>query len=49
MHDIPEHFPMPINSDGEGPEMDHMKVVRTICWSCLPDEEWPCEAAEQGA
>lgn len=47
MFDIPEHFPIPINSEGQGPEMDSEKVVSTICWSCLPAEAWPCEAEER--
>lgn len=44
MYDVPIHFPMPINEYGGGPEMDRWKVVRTICWSCMPEEDWPCEA-----
>lgn len=42
MYDLPEHFPMPINANGQGPETDESKVVRTICWSCIPEEDWPC-------
>jgi hypothetical protein len=37
---IPTHISMPINADGDGPEMDDDKVVDVICWSCL--ETWPC-------
>lgn len=44
MYDTPEHFPMPIHAGGEGPEMNEALVVRTICWSCPPEEDWPCEA-----
>jgi hypothetical protein len=44
IYDVPEHFPMPINAAGQGPEMDESLVVRTICWGCLPAEDWPCEA-----
>lgn len=45
MSDVPEDFPvshisMPINADGDGPEMDEAKVTEVICWSCL--ETWPC-------
>ena len=42
MFEVPEHFPMPINAAGQGPEMDEALVVRTICWSCIPFEDWPC-------
>jgi hypothetical protein len=34
------HISMPINADGDGPEMDESKVADTICWTCL--ESWPC-------
>ena len=44
MYDVPVHFLMPINDYGGGPELDPKKVVRTICWSCMPEEDWPCEA-----
>lgn len=47
MFELPEHFPMPINSEGQGPEMDSDKVVRTICWGCLPAEDWPCGAEKR--
>ena len=47
MYDTPTHFPMPINSEGEGPETDASKVVRTVCWSCIPAEDWPCEASRK--
>lgn len=40
--ECPTHFPLPIRADGEGPETNPELVVRTICWSCLPDEDWPC-------
>lgn len=43
MFDLPKHYPMPVNSEGEGPE-DPDKAVRTICGWCLPAEDWPCEA-----
>lgn len=49
MSDIPEDWPvppthisMPVNADGDGPEMDPDKVTDIICWSCL--ETWPCAA-----
>jgi hypothetical protein len=45
MYEIPEHFPMPINVEGNGPETDPEFVVRTICWGCLPAQDWPCEHA----
>jgi hypothetical protein len=34
------HVPMPINANGDGPEMDEEKVTETICWSCMTT--WPC-------
>lgn len=44
--DLPEdwttHISMPINADGDGPEMDDSKVTDVICWSCI--ESWPCAA-----
>lgn len=46
MYDLPRHFPMPINAAGQGPEMDESRVVRTICWSCIPAEDWPCKASQ---
>jgi hypothetical protein len=42
MHDIPEHFPIDINADGQGPETIYPLIVDTICWGCLPPESWPC-------
>ncbi len=36
------HISMPINANGDGPEMDPEKVTETICWSCI--ETWPCAA-----
>lgn len=47
MIEMPAHFEMPINEAGDGPEMDPDKVVAVICWSCLPDEEWPCKAIQE--
>jgi hypothetical protein len=55
MSDVPDehlelqlhtHISMPINADGDGPEMDPDKVVDVICWSCL--ETWPCAAYASG-
>lgn len=47
MYDLPRHFPMPINADGKGPEMDEALVVQTICWSCIPYEDWPCRGSRR--
>lgn len=41
-----EHFPLPLNAAGMGPETDLTKIVTTVCWSCEPVREWPCEAAD---
>lgn len=30
--DLDGHCPMPLNVEGQGPEMDPARVVRTICW-----------------
>ena len=45
MFDLPEHLPIDLNAEGRGPETDPAKVVRTVCWSCRPEQAWPCEAA----
>lgn len=45
--DISEHCPMPINAAGQGPELDKSRVVRTICWSCRPEQDWPCAASTE--
>ncbi len=37
---------MPINADGKGPEMDEALVIQTICWSCIPYEDWPCKGSQ---
>ena len=44
MHDIPEHFPLPVNAAGQGPEVDDALVVRVVCWTCR-DETWPCNVS----
>lgn len=31
MYDIPEHFPIEVNSKGQGPA-DHNEAVLTVCW-----------------
>lgn len=46
MIEVPDHFPMPINAEGQGPETDPEKVVSVICWSCIPEQVWPCDKAE---
>lgn len=43
----PEHFPMPINRDGEGPEPDPDAVTDVICSWCQPVEVWPCAKSLQ--
>lgn len=45
--EIPRHFPIDINAEGQGPETDPDKVVRTVCWDCMPEEEWPCEGSRE--
>ena len=32
MYEVPEHLPIPINSDGGGPETDPELVVDIVCW-----------------
>jgi len=32
MIDLPEHAPMPINAEGNGPETDPDKVIGIVCW-----------------
>lgn len=39
MYDIPEHFPLPVNSRGQGPEEDLSKIVSWVCW--CPDSLCP--------
>lgn len=31
MYEIPEHFPMPLNADGQGPA-EPAETVRVVCW-----------------
>ena len=32
MYDLPEHFPIPVNKEGQGPETDLAKVESYVCW-----------------
>lgn len=32
MFDIPEHFLIPVNADGNGPETDISKISAWLCW-----------------
>ncbi len=32
MFDIPDHFPITINADGDGPECDPTKITKIVCW-----------------
>lgn len=41
---ISDHFPIDLNAQDDGPELDPGLVVRTICAQCVPAEEWPCAA-----
>lgn len=36
MWDMPEHFPMPVNADGDGP-CSIEELDRVICWCSDPD------------
>jgi hypothetical protein len=45
MCELPEHLEVPLNRDGNGPEMDPERVVRSVCWTCM--EGWPCRASLQ--
>lgn len=36
MWDVPEHFPIDVNANGEGPAEPHERV-RTVCWCPLGD------------
>jgi hypothetical protein len=42
-----EHFPLPLNAAGLGPENDPARVVTTVCWTCEPVQQWPCEIARE--
>ncbi|MBO1269902.1 hypothetical protein [Arthrobacter cavernae] len=44
-----EHFPIDINAFGQGPEADPALVVAKVCWSCLPEQAWPCKTALEQA
>lgn len=32
MFDVPEHFPIPLNNYGQGPEEDIAKIEWWVCW-----------------
>ncbi len=42
MYEIPEHFPMEVDEDGQGP-VDPQDAAATICWTC--GTLWPCRAS----
>lgn len=32
MYDLPEHFPMPVNAEGNGPVTDAADIAMFVCW-----------------
>lgn len=44
MFDLPDHLPMDINANGQGPA-DPDEAVATVCWTC--GTTWPCSASTE--
>jgi hypothetical protein len=36
MFELPDHFPIPVNADGDGPALDG-EAVLTVCWCGNPN------------
>lgn len=37
MFEVPEHFPIPVNDQFQGPEEDMTKIATWVCWCSDPE------------